>query len=157
MGDARKRMTPQTKARQRAANKRWYVKNKNKVLAWHKAYRATPAGRARQMFQGVAARSKARGETTDITIGWLQERLEAGICEETGLPFDLQQSGLKQPYAPSIDRIDNARGYSQDNCRVILWALNVAFNSWGEDVFNKISKAWFAKHRGAVIVLKVAA
>ncbi|KKM65656.1 hypothetical protein LCGC14_1489090 [marine sediment metagenome] len=40
---------------------------------------------------------------------------------------------------------NSSKGYTEDNCRVILWALNAAFGSWGEAVFRDISLAWLER------------
>jgi hypothetical protein len=36
---------------------------------------------------------------------------------------------------PSIDRIDSSKGYTPDNCRVVLWIINQAKNDISEDDF----------------------
>jgi hypothetical protein len=36
---------------------------------------------------------------------------------------------------PSIDRIDSSKGYTPDNCRVVLWIINQAKNDILEDDF----------------------
>jgi len=62
-----------------------------------------------------------------------------GYCEITGLPFSLD--GGISPYSPSLDRIDNTRGYVQDNCRYILNGIN-ALKGTGTDMdIYKIAKA----------------
>lgn len=35
------------------------------------------------------------------------------------------------PWQPSIDRIDNAKGYEVDNVRVVALIVNYAMNEWG--------------------------
>lgn len=67
---------------------------------------------------------------------------EAGwSCAVTGMPFTLEIVGGRKPYAPSIDRVDCAKGYTPDNCRVVCLAVNYAMNVWGEAVFRRMISA----------------
>lgn len=79
----------------------------------------------------------------DLTKAWIEQRLAAGVCELSGLPFTSR--GEKGPRAPSIDRRDAARGYTQDNCRVIVWALNAAFNDWGQEATEEVWRAYLQR------------
>lgn len=90
-------------------------------------------------------RAKQKGVPFDLTKSWLRDKFERGCCELTGLPTS---QGIKSfdPYSPSIDRIIPERGYTQDNCRLILWCLNAGFNSWGEDAFRDIARAYLEKN-----------
>jgi hypothetical protein len=40
-----------------------------------------------------------------------------------------------------LDRIDASGGYTRDNTRLVLQAVNFALNSYGEDTFRQIAKA----------------
>lgn len=53
----------------------------------------------------------------------------------------------RNPNAPSVDRIDSSRGYTVDNCRLILWSLNRALNNYGEGYIFKIFRAVFAHQK----------
>jgi len=69
-------------------------------------------------------------------------------CALSGLPFLAEkcvQSRLS-PYSPSIDRIEAGGDYTQNNCCVILFAMNAMLMDWGEDVFRKISNGY--RHSG---------
>ena len=70
-----------------------------------------------------------------------------GRCELSNLPFDLvnAQGFTRRAFAPSIDRIDGALGYSSDNCRLILVALNMAINEFGDALFSKVARAYLRK------------
>ena len=61
-------------------------------------------------------------------------------CAVTRTPFSLEFVGKHRPYAPSIDRIDNARGYTRDNCRIVCSAVNIAMNVWGVEVLRRIAQ-----------------
>ena len=70
-----------------------------------------------------------------------------GKCEVTGIPFsDEKISGASRPpYAKSIDRINSARGYTRENCRLVCHCVNVAMMDWGDGVVQKIAQAYNLK------------
>lgn len=68
-----------------------------------------------------------------IDLTWVQQRLKAGVCEITGIPFVTDVP--RHPFLPSLDRVDSSRGYVPDNCRAILWMLNAAKQELPEPEF----------------------
>lgn len=52
---------------------------------------------------------------------------QSGACALTGIKFNLSTvDGIRiKPYAPSLDRIDNSKGYFLDNCRLVLNIVNI--------------------------------
>lgn len=67
-----------------------------------------------------------------------------GLCAVTGLPLSISEAP-RDPFKPSLDRIDNALGYGIGNCRLVLMAVNYAMNVWGEDVFRAIALGYSAE------------
>lgn len=73
-------------------------------------------------------RSRKVGHEHDLTAEWAR-RTYTGACSLTGIPFHVSatlpagKSGGR-PYSPSIDRISPLKGYTQDNCRWVLFAVN---------------------------------
>ena len=63
-------------------------------------------------------------------------------CSVTRSPFSLQSAGKgrQRPFAPSIDRIDSAKGYTRDNCRIVCTAANFAMGSWGDLVLRAMTR-----------------
>jgi hypothetical protein len=63
-------------------------------------------------------------------------------CAVTKTPFSLAEVGdrRQRPYAPSIDRVDCARGYHADNCRMVCVIVNFAMNTWGEEALRHVAK-----------------
>ena len=141
--------TPEYRERTRKLNRARYPGMRDSLLAQQRGYRATPRGRALQIMQGVVARSRKRGTPVEITPEWIEARLEAGVCEISGLAFRLDEKSVKGPFAPSLDRIDNSLGYSPSNCRMILWALNTAFSWWDEEQTREIMLAWLGSSNAA--------
>lgn len=116
---ARKQSDPKKKARE---FKRWRRENRGHALV------------------AVARnRAKKRGWAFDLDPMDIQGRINAGQCEVTGIRFNLDEPRAWN--SPSLDRTDSDGGYTTDNVRVVLYALNVAANSWGLGPVMKIASA----------------
>ena len=70
-----------------------------------------------------------------------------GCCMLSGIPFDFHPypGSTRRPFAPSLDRIDSARGYSADNVRLVCILVNLALNEWGADPLLRVAKALVAR------------
>lgn len=111
----------------------------------------TPRSRADAMLRRARVRTKKkRLPPCDLTVQWIVDRLAAG-CAATGWTFDLtlqaRGKGHTHPLSPSIDRIDSSRGYTQDNCRVVLWAINGLKGCGDENTALQVARA-FVQHAG---------
>ena len=103
---------------------RWDLRNRGKSLVAH----------AKQ-------RSKQKGLEFDLDPEDIQRRVDAGSCEVTGIPFEMDPTKGPHWNGPSLDRIDSGRGYTMDNVRVVLWSLNVMAHTWGLPLIHIISDA----------------
>lgn len=98
---------------------------------------------AKNLYSQTKARAKKRENAFELT----KEGYAAMVtdrCALTGIAFDTVkvEGGTrhhKRPYAPSIDRIDNSLGYTDTNVRIVCVAVNLAMNTWGEEVLFKIA------------------
>jgi hypothetical protein len=63
----------------------------------------------------------------------------------TRIPFNLD--GGKTWDSPSLDRINNAKGYTPENVRVVLYCVNVMANIWGENKIIEIAEAIMGARR----------
>ncbi len=90
----------------------------------------TIPGRVNDLLKSIKYRAKKRGVECTLTRQWLIERFEAGACEVTGVPFQLSGGKIKgrfiHPFSPSVDRILPGRGYTAENCRLVIRSFNVA-------------------------------
>lgn len=84
-------------------------------------------------------RAKEKGFLFDLDWREIQKKVDAGVCEVTGIPFDLATP--KSWNAPSLDQIVAGAGYTPDNVRVVLYALNTMANTWGVEMILTIAKA----------------
>lgn len=129
----------EAKAKDRAK----YEANKEKHIARTNAYRkAHPEVRQkefhnarqkrpwRQCLANARNRSLKKGFSFDLTREWCEQNW-TGTCALTGLPFMFGTQTLF-PFSPSIDRIKSSEGYTQNNCRFVLFAVN-SFKGTGTD------------------------
>ena len=112
-------------------------KDKENASAWHRAGR---------MLSWIRARAGRAGFEFDLTREWIEQRLDAGVCEVSGLGLELGRDPKMRfvPFGPSVDRIDSSRGYTQDNCRVVVWIYNMAKSEWDDETVLKFAKALVA-------------
>jgi len=122
-------------------------KRKGRQTEYQKNHYESISGRAWHLLNGARTRAKTRGIDFDLDREWVTERLNAGICEATGLPLVLTRRGkhLKSPWSPSIDRIDSAGGYLKSNCRVTCWIFNVGKNDMLESEFEMMARAYVTR------------
>lgn len=109
------------------------------------SYQYDPEVRSSQLLMNIKQRAKRKGMKFDLTLEWLLERLRNGVCEKTGMPLEIKpqsdrNKGVASPWAPSVDRFDNNKGYTQDNCYVTTWMYNVAKNKFTHDELVKFCR-----------------
>lgn len=78
---------------------------------------------ARGLLQSAKARAKARGLPCTLTLAWLQERLQGGHCEATGVRLDMG-AARATPWSASLDQIRAGHGYTPENTRIVCWGWN---------------------------------
>lgn len=94
--------------------------------------------RSEKHFQSLTGRAKSllrcaqrSPDGCTIDLEWVKRGIEQGVCPVTGIAFDLTNGHqkitgrAKNPYAPSLDRIDPKGSYSPDNTRVVIWQYNM--------------------------------
>lgn len=141
------RKDPVRKAARDAQIREWCKANPESRARSFAKYRLTRRGAA--LVAQVKKRAKLKGLDFDLDahVHDIQARIDAGVCEMTGVPFDLTppQGSHRRFNAPSLDRIDPKKGYTYDNVRVVLCLVNIALNDWGEDVLRDVMQRWLDK------------
>ena len=99
----------------------------------------------RQTVASAKHRAAKRGLPFDLTEDWALEQINRQDfkCALTGIPFLAgRASGRARAYAPSFDRIDNSKGYTTDNVRIVVFAINLMMLDWGEEPFHRVSTGY---------------
>jgi hypothetical protein len=122
--------------------KRYEAKQFSKFYCTHK-------GRATHMLNNAHSRARKLGVNCTLTHEWIQQKLDVGVCEVTGIPFQFTINGGKghknNPFSPSLDRINQLGDYTQDNVRVTCWIYNRARGAFPDSAFDKMIEALIKK------------
>ena len=87
--------------------------------------------RAQRLHGNATKRAKTFGwPKPDFSSSYIEEKILEGRCEVTGIPFDLttvhsEYANAKNPWVPSIDRIDSSKPYLKDNIQIVVYMYNV--------------------------------
>ena len=125
----------------REANRRWHKNNPERAKEGCRRWRLENVERA--MLGQARNRARRRGQECTITEADVGSLIASGVCAITGLPFVLDWDGpsVKNPWAPSLDRIDGACGYVPGNVRAVCWIVNHMRGDYPDDVLAKAARA----------------
>lgn len=126
--------TPERREAKRSCSRKYHTENRDVRKAIKARYRASIKGRALQLRDNSSIRAERLGLEFNLTREWVEQKL-LGVCELTGREFDLTlpPKGVRaNPNAPSLDRKDNSKGYTEDNVRMVVVHANVARNEFSD-------------------------
>lgn len=113
----------------REYQREWRAENREKTRKAGRRYNVTLNGRASRLLKGARQRAQSKGESFHLTHERILNVIERGVCEQTGLQFNLEpdpKGRRTNRYAPSVDRLDKTRPYSDSNVQIVCWAYNIA-------------------------------
>jgi hypothetical protein len=101
------------------------------------------------LFLAARKNAAARDLPFDLTLEDVERLVveSGGRCAVTGVTLSTDRGLLpegrkmRRPWAPSLDRLDSAKGYAAGNCRIVCCAANFAMSQWGEEVLVEMAKA----------------
>lgn len=101
-----------------------------------------------EAFINAKKRARIRNSIISLTASEFSTIIKraGGKCEVTGIRFQETMRGAvsqysRNPWGPSLDRINCLKGYTADNCRLVCTAANIGMNVWGESVLFAITAA----------------
>lgn len=100
----------------------------------------------REGLKGARSRSQTRDLAFNLSMDWLLNTVEQQDfrCALTGIEFYSKHtsSGKTNPFAPSLDRIDPKKGYTTDNVRIVILAVNLMLLDWGPEIFEQVANSF---------------
>lgn len=132
-----------------AANIKWNRDHPDVVRAvnaeYRKRVRENRDVKLKQVIQTARANARRRGFKCDMTVELLDTfiKIQNERCALTGIPFDYScdDEMRVRPFAPSLDRRDNALGYTFDNVQVTCAMVNRAKNECPQEMFDLMCRA----------------
>ncbi len=100
---------------------RYKARSNASSLAWHQKTRLSAPWDI--LITSAKVRAKKKGLPFNLTREWGKKHW-TGFCALTGLAFAINPGKGRTLFSPSIDQIVASQGYTQDNCRFILWSVN---------------------------------
>ena len=88
-------------------------------------------GRAKTLLNNAKKAPISKIIECTVTLEHITEGIKKEFCPLTGYKFDLGREYLdttkrkKNPYSPSLDRIDQTKGYTDENTRIVIWQFNM--------------------------------
>ena len=97
------------------------------------------------LYNAAKTRAKANNIAFSLSTEWIASKL-TNKCEATGLSFVIKKqqdlnTSESNPYAPSIDKIDPSKGYTEDNCQMVIIAYNKFKSDYKETDILNIAKS----------------
>ena len=123
---------------QKKCSQRWYQRNKDKVKEKTKSWKQRNP--IKLHLQEIKSRAKRQSLECDLDLEWFTERMAHGLCEVTNLPFVPSEKKMG-PFLPSVDRTDPKKGYTKDNCKMVIWMYNAAKGSNTHDYVMIMARA----------------
>ncbi len=78
------------------------------------------------LYYGAKTRAKKLGIEFSLKLGELDI---PETCPVLGIPMEKSTTGKREDGSPSLDRLDNSKGYTPDNVKVISWRANKLKNN----------------------------
>lgn len=121
----------------RLAKAREWKRNKRTAYPWH------------ALLDAAKYRAKKSGREYTLTPEWAELNW-TGRCAITGLPFAVSVGSGQRPaaYAASIDRIDSTKGYTPENSRFVLAAVNFLKHDMSDEDMYRIAEAITLSRKG---------
>ena len=145
----------------KAAHRAWRDANPEKTRAYSQEWKKANPKKAREsnrrnthrwrkerpanvILNNCRKNARKRGQECTITAEEIVALLEPMICSVTGLPlyWDYGGSERTNPWAPSLDRIDNTVGYVPGNVRAVCWAFNQMRGEFPDEVVMTLAQAF---------------
>jgi hypothetical protein len=86
-----------------------------------------------ESLRSMRRRAKKKGVSFDLDEKWVEEKLDAGVCEATGQPLDMSFACARAPRSPSFHRRNSKGGYTKANTRVVWLCINRFIGEMGPD------------------------
>ena len=150
-GEERKQWTEDNREwnNERARQYRKTQKNTIYESGYRKKYTSTFNGTVTRLLNGAKKRAQESNAVATLDREWVIAHLTPMICEASGVGLSLYKAAgvHHNSFRPSIDRVDNDKGYTKDNCRITSVMYNRMKND-GDDTLVMVMITSLLKKEG---------
>lgn len=135
---------PCTRVGNAAAYKANFDKHRDKRQAASREYYRSTGGRIKNLLSVAKGRAQKLGVEFSISPAWVAQAVTQRQCAVTGIFFDYGPDGdgaMRNPFAPSVDKIEPYKGYTDENTRLVCVWYNLAKQDWSDDRVRMIISA----------------
>jgi len=112
----------------------------------------SPHYRAQTLFWAAQRSAKKHKLPINIDVQWIEKKLNAGVCEVSGIPFELKSLrtgkggiGSQNPFAPSLDCVLQKKGFVKSNVRVVIAMYSMGKRNVSHETFMQLCRALVRK------------
>jgi hypothetical protein len=99
----------------------------------------------REWLRGIRNRAHAKGLAFDLT---LEDLTVPACCPVLGIPLSVRPGrGRRQDDSPSVDRIDNSKGYTRNNIVIVSLRANRLKADASVTELSKIARFYRARQK----------
>lgn len=113
---------------------------KQSTKAFRERDKVKPESVIKQLLRTARTNAKKKNVIFDLDFKVVHAIIlsQCSKCALTGIDFDYANYiGIRfRPFAPSIDRRDNARGYTYDSIQIVCAMVNRAKNECSQEMFD---------------------
>lgn len=131
-------------------NKSWNADNQDRIRYHNEKRTSSVKGRAKQLYHGAKLRALNNNMAFELTEAYIELFLMIGVCQRTGIRFDLTpplNGESNNAFAPSIDKINPFGDYTLDNIQIVVWAYNVGKHQMTDRDYITFCKIVAEKHK----------
>ena len=125
----------------------------DKYWAYESEYRAKYKASSHGVVTDLLSRARSRAKQSkmefELDREWVTEHLESMKCEASGVDLVLETDATvaHTAFKPSIDRIDNGKGYLKSNSRIVCVLYNKAKSDYTDEDVLKLASALIHKQQ----------